>query len=333
VTATHADADYWAGYRFRPRLIAATEAATWVVEDHLPLLVRIEPDGSVGEPRPVGRRDESSRGAHELAATADAVWIRWHDGVTRLDASDGTERWLPLSAASLAAGDAGVWALSGDGRVVRIDPNGGDYVTLGEAEVRRHTIAVGHGAVWTLTWTSVPGGSTLSRIDPLSGRASAQLAIEGSPRRLLVDTGAVWVRVWRHGAGESVEEVLVSVDPDSVDARGEVTVSPTGSGGPVLDGVLWAPDVDPYAHHARGAPSTVRRIDAYTGHLLGAVEAPGWVTGLTAGPAAVWGCLERLDNEPAVIELAADGLTTRVVSLHDAEVADHLPSRHRGSSP
>lgn len=321
------DLDYWAGYRFTPRLVAATGTGTWVVEDHLPLVIRVDPaSGELGEPRPVGRRDEATRGAHELAATDDSLWIRWNDGLTRLDSRDGSERWLPLKAASLAAGDAGVWGLSGDGRVVRVDPLGGDYLTLGDAEVRRHTIAVGHGAVWTLTWTSVPAGSKLSRVDPGSGRVSAQLAIEGSPRRLLVDRDAVWVRVWRHSPGEPVKEVLVRVDPDGPASTGEIVVSPAASGGPVLDGVLWASDVDPYAHEQRGKPSTVRRIDATTGHLLGAVEVPGRVTGMTAGPTGVWGVLERRERPEAVIELSSDGREVRVVELFGLDISEFVPS-------
>lgn len=320
------DLGYWAGYRFTPRLIASAGRDTWVMEDHLPLMVRVDPgSGELSRPRPVGRRDETTRGAHELAATEEALWIRWNDGVSRIDSGDGSERWLPLSAASLAAGDAGAWALAGDGRVVRIDPLGGDYLTLGGAEVRRHTIAVGHGAVWTLTWTSVPAGCKLSLVDPGSGRVSAQLAIEGSPRRLLVDRDAVWVRVWRHSPGEPVNEVLVRVDPRGPRPTGEIVVSPAATGGPVLDGVLWASDVDPYAHEQRGRPSTVRRIDATTGHLLGAVEVPGQVTGMTAGPTSVWGVLEGRET-PALIELSADGVNARIIELQDLDITAHIPS-------
>lgn len=320
-----AEADYWAGYRFRPRLIATTRGAAWVVEEHLPLLVRIDSaTGEVGEPRRL--TGSSERGAHELVSGAGAVWIRWNDGVTRIDAVDGSERWLPLSAASLAAGDAGVWALAGDGRVVRIDPAGGDYVTLGDAEVRRHTIAVGHGAAWTLTWTSVPAGSTLSRIDPVSGRVSAQVSLEGSPRRLLVDSHAIWARLWRHSGTEPVQEVLVRIDPRKAEPVGEIVVSPPASGGPVLEGVLWASDADPYGREVRGTPSTVRRIDARTGHLLGAVRTPGWVTGMTAGTCGVWGVLERAAEPDALIELSSDGLTARVINLGSLDISEFVPS-------
>jgi hypothetical protein len=329
VTAARLPEDYWADYRFSPRLIAVTEPAVWVVEDHFPLLVRIDPaTGEHGEPRPVGRRDDTTRGAHEILATDDVVWIRWNDGITRLEPAAGSERWLPLSAASFAVGDAGVWALSGDGRVVRIDADGGDYVTIGGPEVRRHTIAVGHGAVWTLTWTSVPGGSTLSRIDAQSGRATHHVPIEGSPRRLLVDATAVWVRVWRHGDADAVAEVLVRVDPDTGEATGEVAVSPTGSGGPVLDGVLWAPNVDPYDHELRGEPCEVRRIDAAGGDLRGVVAAPGWINSMVAGPHSVWGCLERRGRPPGeVIELSGDGRSVRTVALQDADISALLPMR------
>jgi hypothetical protein len=330
VATASVEGDYWAGYRFTPRLIAPTQATIWVMDDHLPLLVAIDPaGGEIASVRPVGgQRQGSPRGAHALLAAGGAVWIRWNDGVTRLDPLDGSERWLPVSAASLAAGDAGVWALAGDGSLLRIDPGGGDYLILGEPELRRHTIAVGHAAVWTLTWTSVPGGSTLSRIDPSSGRATGQLAIEGSPRRLLLDRTAVWVRVRRHGAGEAVDELLVRVDPAEVQPSAEIGISPAGSGGPVRDGVLWASNADPYASEQRGAPSTVRRIDAATGDLLGVTEVPGRVSSMVSAPGGVWGCLERhREAAPAVIELAADGVSSRVFELGGVDVSAQLPAR------
>jgi hypothetical protein len=135
------------------------------------------------------------------------------------------------------------------------------------------------------------------------------------------------VRVWRHGEGDAVEEVLVRVDPDTVEATGEITVSPTGSGGPVLDGVLWAPNVDPYDHDLRGEPCEVRRIEAASGELRGVVAAPGWVTSMVAGPGGVWGCLERRGRVAEVIELRADGRSLRVLNVRDADVSSQLPAR------
>ncbi|HEY7630067.1 MAG TPA: hypothetical protein VH817_05170 [Thermoleophilaceae bacterium] len=317
--------DYWTGYRFTPRLIAAAESAVWVVESHLPLLAQIDPaSGAVSGPRRVGHGDPAGRGAHDLLASGDAVWIRWNDGITRF--ADGYERWIDLSAAGLAVGDAGVWALTGDGRLARVEEDGDGYETLGDPEVRRHSLAVGHGAVWALTWTHVPGGSTLARIDPASGEVEGQLPVQGSPRQLLVDRDAVHLRVWRRDSKDRVEELLLGVDPATVEASAELPISPAGAPGAVVDGVVWAPDVDPYAHDERGAPSSVRRIDSRSGDLLGAVEVPGWVTAMSPGPDGVWACLERRgDQDDAVIGLTPTG-ATRTVELSDVDVSEHLPN-------
>jgi hypothetical protein len=322
--------DYWAGYRFAPRLIAAAESAVWVVESHLPLLARIDSrTRAVSGPRAVGHGDPAGRGAHDVLACGDAVWIRWSDGITRYEPADDAERWIELSAAGLAAGDAGVWALTGDGRLARVNLEGDGYEPLGEPEVRRHSIAVGHGAVWALTWTHVPGGSTLARIDSASGRVDGQLQVQGSPRQILVDTNLVHVRVWRRDSRDRVEELLLGVDPQTVEVTTELRLSPAGAGGVVRDGVVWAPDIDPYAHEDRGAPSSVRRIDAGTGELLGAVEVPGWITAMSAGESGVWGCLERRgESDDAAIALTADG-PLQTVELSDLDIADHLPERRR----
>jgi hypothetical protein len=319
--------DYWAGYRFTPRLIAAGQSAVWVVESHLPLIAQIDPqDGSVSGPPRGAHGDPAGRGAHDLLASGDAVWIRWNDGITRF--ADGQERWIELSAAGLAAGDAGVWALTGDGRLARVDDAGEGFEALGGSEVRRHSLAVGHGAVWALTWTHVPGGSTLARIDPASGAVEGELPVEGSPRQLLVDCDALYVRVWRRDSQDRVDELLLAVDPATVAASGELRISPAGAPGAVADGIVWAPDVDPYAHEERGEPSSVRRIDARTGELLGSIDVPGSITAMAAGPGGVWACLERRggDND-AAIGMTSDGI--RTVEVGDLEVAEHLPDSRR----
>jgi outer membrane protein assembly factor BamB len=324
---TRPHGDYWAGYRFTPRLIAGARSAVWVVENHLPLLARIDPgSGAVSGPRRVGHGDPAGRGAHDLLADGDTLWIRWNDGITRFHPPAGDERWLDLSAAGLAVGDAGVWALTGDGRLARVDPDGVGFEPVGEPEVRRHSIAVGHGAVWTLTWTHVPGGSTVSRVDPASGRVEGQLPVQGSPRQLMVDGDAIYVRVWRRDSSGRVEESLLGVDPARVEAIAEVRISPAGAGGAVRDGVVWSPDGDLYAHEDRGAPSTARCFDARSGELLDSVEVAGWITAMAPGPGGVWGCLERRGQSGgAVIQLAPKG-GTRTIELGDLDVSPHVPS-------
>jgi hypothetical protein len=328
--ASTASGDYWVGYRFTPRLIVAAESGVWVVENHLPLLVRIDPrSGKVTGPQPVGHGDPAGRGAHDLLAGGGALWIRWNDGISRFSAETGEERWVALSAAGLAAGDAGVWALTGDGRLARVDEEGLSVEPVGEPEVRRHSIAVGHGAVWTLTWTHVPGGSTVARVDPASGQIDAQLPVQGSPRQLMVDRDSVYVRVWRRDSRDHVEESLMRVDPDSVEASSEVHIAPAGAGGAVLGGMAWSPDVDPYAGGDRQAPSTARCFDTRSGELLAGVEVPGWITAMAAGQDSVWACLERR-GEPggAVVELTIEG-AAKTIELTDLDVSAHLPTASR----
>ena len=315
--------DYWVGYRFTPRLIAAAATGVWVVENHLPLLARIDAEsGAVSGPERVGHGDPAGRGAHDLLAPGDALWIRWNDGISRFQPDSGHERWVEVSAAGLAAGDAGVWALTGDGRLARIDPEGTGFEPVGEPEVRRHSIAVAGGAVWTLTWTHVPGGSTVARVDPDSGRVEAQLPIQGSPRQLIVDRDAIYVRVWRRDSRDRVEESLIRVDPTTVQASTEVRISPAGAGGVALDGVVWSPEVDPYADEA---PSTARCFDAHTGELLGGVEVAGWITQMASGPGGVWACLERRGQSGgAVVQLTPEG-AARTIELSELDVSAHLP--------
>lgn len=316
--ATRPEGDYWAGYRFTPRLIAATRAAVWVMENHLPLLASVDPArGSVSGPRRVGHGDPAGRGAHDLLALREELWIRWSDGITRFCPADDDERWIGLSAAGLAAGDAGVWALTGDGRLARIHPDALGFEPVGEPEVRRHSIAVGHGAVWALTWTHVPGGSTVSRIDPESGSIEAQLAMQGSPRQVIVDGDAVYVRVWRRD-GERVEESVLRIDPNEVAPEADLRIRP-GAGSAVMDGVIWSPEQDD-----GDGPTRARRIDAATGELLGRVEAPGSITALSPGPGGMWACVERRGQPGgAVMQLGPTG--TQTIELDRLEVAAHLP--------
>ena len=316
--ATRPDGDYWAGYRFTPRLIAAAGSGVWVVENHLPLLARVDPpSGAVTGPRRVGHGDPAGRGAHDLLAHDDALWIRWNDGITRFAPGTDDERWLGLSAAGLAAGDAGVWALTGDGRLARLEPDARGYDPLGEPEVRRHSIAVGHGAVWALTWTHVPGGSTLSRIDPRSGAVEGQLAIPGSPRQLMVAPDAVYVRVWRRD-GELLEESVLRIDAREVELHAGFRISP-GAGSAVLNGVIWSP-----GHDDGEGPTSARRIDAATGELLGSVDTPGSITAISAGLGGMWACVERRGRPGGcVLQLSEEG--TRTIELDSLEIAAHLP--------
>ena len=323
--------DHWAGRRFTPRLIAPTATAAWVIESGLPLLARIDTaTGEVTGPLPLERPESAHPPeAAALVATDDAVWVRWSEGVTRFDPSSGEQRSLALGGGRLlAAGEEGVWTLGPDGLVARIDHQATRVELAGASETRVHNLAVGAGAVWTLSSADAPGRCTLSRLDPSTGALDGTLTLEGnpgwSPRALMVESGSVWVSVWRKGTAGRSRKFLVGVPASAMSITSEIEIDSTGAVGPVLDGELWVLGEQPSSPE-RGMPTTLHRLDATSGAPIGEVPVSGWIDSLVAGPASVWGCLERHEQWPCpVIEIDPSG-TERVLSLDHLDVSAQLP--------
>lgn len=290
--------------------------------------MRVDPtSGEVTGPfvleRPAGKSGE----AQGVAATDDAVWVRWADGVTRFDPTSCEERSIPLRGGRLlAVGDEGVWLLGGDGRPARVNEECTRVESLGDREeMPLYNMAVGEGAVWALLWDVPSARSVLSRLDPSTGAVDRKLPIAGSPQALMVDRGTVWARLWRERSHRQLYEVLVGIAPSTMEVTSEIEISPTGAGGPVVDGEVWVRGYDSYSAD-RGTPAVMRRLDAATGGELGEVETPGRVDWLVAGPSSVWGCLERRGEWPwPLIELTAHTPGARVVKLEHLEVSPHLP--------
>jgi hypothetical protein len=322
--------DQWAGRRFTPRLIAPTVFGIWLVESLLPLLVRVDPTtGAISRPLPVTTPEGASGEAHALAPREGAVWLQFSEGLTRFDTATGEQQSLATVTIGLAAGEEGIWALAGSGKVARVHDDGAGLDLLGEPEERRSRVAVGHGAVFTLAWTRVSSASdlsTLSRLDVPTGAVERRIALDGTPQGLMSDRGAIWVHLCRRRSGSQGEAVLVGLDPETLDPRSEIAITPVGSIGPVLDGVVYLPSADPYDPVERGQASEVRRIDAATGELLSETTVPGWVNAMVVGPTSVWGCLELEGGRPGpLVELPADGADARLIALDGIDISAHLP--------
>jgi hypothetical protein len=323
--------DHWAGRRFTPRLIAPTATAAWVIESGLPLLARIDTvTGEVTGPLRLERPESAHPPeAVALVATGDAVWVRWWEGVTRFDQSSGQQRSLPLPGGSLlAAGEEGVWTLGPDGLVARIDDEATRVEVKGRSETRVHNLAVGAGAVWTLSSADAPGRCMLSRLDPSTGAFEGTVTLGGSPgwspRALMVESGIVWVSLWREGTAGRSGKFLVGVSASTMAIASQMEIDSTGAAGPVLDGELWVLGEEPSSSE-RGVPTTLHRLDAASGAPIGEVPVSGWIDSLVAGPTSVWGCLDRRGQWPQpVIEIDASG-TERVLSLDHLDVSAHLP--------
>jgi hypothetical protein len=322
--------DFWANHRFSVRPILATDGTTWVKESFLPLVAPIDVEsGDIGEPLRIERPQGTSTEATDFEAAAGALWIKWMDnGLTRFDTTTHESRAVPEPAFRLATGPAGIWVITPHGRVARVEEDGSTLVPVTEPEERRHYIAVGREAVWSLAWTTVnaPSTCTLSRIDPDSGACQAQLELSGSPQAMHVDDDRIWIKAWRQEQRGVIDEVIVGVDPDSLEVTSQLTVQPTGAAGIVRDGVLWALGVDPYAHSERGLPAELHRIDAASGEKLSSVSLPGWISWMGPGPRGVWGCLDRRGEWPGpVVEVAADGSGIRIFDLTQIDTTPFLP--------
>jgi branched-chain amino acid transport system substrate-binding protein len=118
--------------------------------------------------------EERVQGVAQLAVGAGAVWAINPDfSVSRIDAATGRRRaTIPIQAGSaIAAGEEGVWVLSGEGpHVLRIDPRTNRVAQRIELDTSGLTgLAVGAGSLWTtdtergLLWRVEPGPDPIAQ--------------------------------------------------------------------------------------------------------------------------------------------------------------------------
>ncbi len=187
----------------------------------------------------------------------------------------------------------GIIALTGGGDseaeplgngVVQLAPSGGELAGFTGTETIPGNVAVGEGAVWTLT----EGGETISRIDPETGEITDTLTSGGQPGELAAGEGALWAG---NVGGKDIVNAIVSVsriDPDS----GEVTRTvklPGGGGQGVLPtaglpriavgaGAVWAINPD----------GSVSRIDPDSGRVIARIDFDRQAWTIAAGDEGVW---------------------------------------------
>lgn len=162
------------------------------------VLARIREDGATGLP----------------VVTADRVWVPGRRVVFAIDpASNRVVSRIRLSdnAWGLAATTDALWAaLPGAGEVVRIDLRTHEqtHVAVG---AEPYVVAAQGRYVWVTSY----GSSTVSRLDPDSGRVLAQTRLSTAPYQMAVLDGSLWV-----GAQEFVNRL----DPVSLDVISKVEV-------------------------------------------------------------------------------------------------------------
>ncbi|WP_029430359.1 hypothetical protein [Blastococcus sp. URHD0036] len=198
-------------------------------------VVRIDPDtGAVDATFPVGKTYSQGH----LVTAAGLLWVLTGNGSTLLGldpATGAVTSTVALGArgSDLAAGPAGLWAVSApDGAALRIDPATA-AVDLRVGGLDGPAVAAVTDQVW------VSGGSTTSRIDPVSGQVEVTAPFgSGADGGLAAGDGVVWVR--------SAQHFLVALDAEDGQPVAGYTWPDATSGGDVVlaAGTLWATAYD-----------------------------------------------------------------------------------------
>jgi YVTN family beta-propeller protein len=254
----------------RDWLILAGGSA-WAASDGVDRL-----DGSTGEVR----RSLSLPGPTCLAMDAGygAVWVgvcgtpmlmRVDARTARITAKVPLEVSDLLEESSVAAGAAGVWALSADGQLVTLDPRT-NRVSVHRAPAGATALRAGFGALWV---TSYDAGSLL-RVDPARRKVVARIAVGAGPRFLAVGEGGIWVL-------NQFDGTVSRVDPGTNTVTATITVSDAAvEGGDIAagGGSVWA----------RVSDSLVARIDPGTNKVVARYGPSAGSGSVAADHEAVW---------------------------------------------
>jgi len=252
-------------------------------------IVRIDPrEGRVRASVPVSR-------PHAIAVSSSGVYAVdfWRDTVLRLDPRTlrttarlrlvlpfevvpGDDAFLPFD---ITVGRNAVWVSTARGALARVDLRVSRVVAMVRLRVKGGEIAVADGAVWL-----AEGLGGVYRVDPSTNRVSARIRIGPPTGRLAVDRPLVGggkvlaVGSWTRGDVLTGRRGLARIDP----RRNRLeAVTPLRSGPLAVafgKGSLWS---------ARVGGSTVERIEARTGKLVGRFRADD-VRALAVAGGAVW---------------------------------------------
>jgi len=178
----------------------------------------------------------------------------------------------------IGIGLGSVWvADTKDGSLTQIDPKTNKVVRTIPVNIPEETegsIGVGEGSVWLLTNENGTDSGTLSRLDPVSGKVTANIKVKPKSHAATVAFGSVWVT----SSGDGTVE---RVDPrtNAVSAQIRVHASPR----------FLAAGADSLWVLCQG-DGTLARIDPRTNRVVATVEVgvPGEGGDLSIGEDYVW---------------------------------------------
>jgi peptide/nickel transport system substrate-binding protein len=203
---------------------------------------------------------------------------------------------------ALAVGAGSVWAANGaDGTVTRIDPEGGQIVTI---PVRDDTsgIAFGEGALWVTDRQD----RTLSQISPETNRiVGDSIAVGNAPAAVAVADGAVWVASEVDRSVKKVDIARGAVAPDGIELGANPTAIAAGRD------AIWV---------ASEEGGTVFRIEPRDGVVTNSFTVGAGPVALAVGEGAVW-VANRQDATVSRIDPATNAVDTIAVGKGPTAVA------------
>ncbi len=215
-----------------------------------------------------------------LAAGFGSVWAPGcaNEVVTRIDArtnraiaqihahiySEGVSEGEGL----IAAGAGGVWVVTADKVLSRIDPASNKIVAEVSIPEGSTSAVVGFGSVWVTGYDT----GTVARVDPTRNKTDATIAVGPEPRFLAAGEGSIWVL--NQGDG-----TVSRIDPATAKVVATIDTQLFGDGGCIAAGLgaAWV--------SLPGAPLT--RIDADSGAVTEQYVGQGGDC-LSVGFGSVW---------------------------------------------
>src|SRR5207247_2629295 len=169
-----------------------------------------------------------------LAAGFGSVWAAScaAEMVTRIDAK--TNRVVAQIHARIfnegedliAAGAGGVWVVTTDKFLSRIDPSSNRVVARVSVPEGSASAVVGFGSVWVTSYDS----GTVARVDPARNKTNATIAVGGGPRFLASGAGSIWVLNQKDGT-------VSGIDPATATVVATINAQLFGEGGCIAAGL------------------------------------------------------------------------------------------------
>jgi len=245
---------------------------------------------------------------------ADALWVpnRAAGSVVRIDAKDN-KAGAPVTlgtepCASLVAAFDSVWVpLCGDGTIARLDPKGPKVTATLKTKVAAGDgrIAMAVGSVWAVTDRK----GVLSRIDPDTNTAVAEIHVAAGANAVVFGEDALWVTSACEPAGggnpaKVACNVLTRVNPHNNGVVEVIEVGPNPARVAVGEGGVWTLN-----RGKGGSGATVSRVDPGSNKVVATINLGDAVADaeIAAGLGSVW------VSAPGVPLIRIDPRTNRAV--------------------